>query len=453
MTQIEAQLDPVQTGQAFRALIAMVGTATSDGRIFDALTWREPPLTVYAQMINTEGHDQAPIVGRIDRVERNLDEVWGFGVLDTGSDVGREAIRMIREKFLRGVSVDAAVLDFTESDDGLAHFSAEVGALTIVGFPAFRETEIELVEAAMDHEFMPGPDGKCMICGMSKAEHEMAAAILVESGQPVDLGAGVAVLASARPIGPPREWFAQPALDKRYGLHVEPDGRIWGHVYGWGECHIGSPPGGCIQLHAHAIGYEQIIDVDGRGVLCADGTFVRTGPLVIAADHADLGMSWMRAKDHYANTALAVGDVVIGPDEHGIWCAGAIRPGTSETMIHALRASQPSVDCRDIAGRLEVISLLAVNTPGFPARSKARFAEGRVISLVASGAPVEEGCGCGGTSALSEVLERLESLERDLAPVRAAEVQARAQAVAELEADLGIDDASVVARLEAELLV
>lgn len=465
MTMIDAQLAPAENGQAFRALIALVGVETSDGRVFDALTWREPPLTVYSQMTNANGHDEAPIVGRIDRVERNANEVWGFGMLDTGSDAGRETIRLIREQFLRGVSVDAAVLDMTESNDGLTHFVAEVGALTIVGFPAFRETEIELVSDSM-------PDEASVAANLAVAFNVDLAETQTTTNWPeapdleaqvradvraggIDLGPGLSLIASARPQGPPREWFADPRLDRRRGLHVEADGRIWGHVYGWGECHVGSPPGRCVQLHADALGTDMISDIDGRGVLCDDGSFVRTGPLVIAADHADLALSWHRAKDHYANTALAVGDVTIGFDAYGIWCAGAVRPGSPPELLHALRASVPSVDCRDIAGRLEVISLLAVNTGGFPARHvAARLAEGRVLALVASGAMVDEDCGCGeASSTLTDALERLASLERDLSHVRLIERQTRENTLAEIEVELGLDRASEVAALEADLLV
>ncbi len=382
--------------QPFRMLVAVVNEATSDGRIFDRLDWRKPPLTVYSQFDNLPGHDGASVSGRIDAFERIGDEVWADGSFDLGGDAGRETVRLIQGGYLRGVSVDAAVLDMTESDDGLLHFQGEIGAVTVVGFPAFRDTQVELVEPA--------------VAAVGESEP------LAEPTGTVGLGQGVSLLAAARPTGPPRAWFDQPDLNRRSGLHVDTE-RIWGHIYGWGECHLGSPPGRCIQVPRGG-SYDYIIGVDGRGVLCDDGTLVQTGPITITADHANLRASWLQAKDHYAHTGLAVADVTCGEDEHGIWVAGRIRPGAPPEMVEALRASAPSGDWRLVGGRLNLVAILSVNTPGYPALA-ASFDGADLVSLVASSS-VAQGCGCGGNE-LAERVEVLEAeLERYTRPERAA---------------------------------
>jgi len=89
---------------------------------------------------------------------------------------------------------------------------------------------------------------------------------------------------------------------------------------------------------------------------------------------------------HYDSTSSAVADVTCGEDEHGIWVAGWVRPGTSDEMVTALRASAVSGDWRSVDGNLELIAVLAVNVPGFGIpRVRIAAAGERQISLVASG--------------------------------------------------------------------
>ena len=55
-------------------------------------------------------------------------------------------------------------------------------------------------------------------------------------------------------------------------------------------------------------------------------------------------------------------------------------------MLRALRASPLSGDWRAAAGGLEMVAVLAVNTPGFPVpRPAALVASGAVVSLTAAG--------------------------------------------------------------------
>lgn len=77
-------------------------------------------------------------------------------------------------------------------------------------------------------------------------------------------------------------------------------------------------------------------------------------------------------------------DVAIGEDEHGIWVAGAVRPGAAPEQVHALRGSPLSGDWRWIDGEYELVAALAVNTPGFPIP---READTETPALVASGRP------------------------------------------------------------------
>jgi hypothetical protein len=122
-------------------------------------------------------------------------------------------------------------------------------------------------------------------------------------------------------------------------------------------------------------------------VLTAEGHRVAVGQITLGTSHAPTrGMSVAKAIDHYGDTGTAVADVTAGVDDHGLWIAGAVRPGASVEQLHALRASALSGDWRRIGGQLRMVALLAVNVPGFPIpRLSTNVNSGKQLSLVASG--------------------------------------------------------------------
>jgi hypothetical protein len=190
--------------------------------------------------------------------------------------------------------------------------------------------------------------------------------------------------AAGAPVTPPDEWFADPALDKPTPLVVTSDGRVYGHLAAWNTRHIGMP-GTVVPPRSRAnYGYYR------TGVVtAASGAEVPVGQLTLAGGHASLRSSAAQAAKHYDDTGSAVADLAAGEDQHGIWLAGALRPGVTDTQIRALRASAPSGDWRPIGGTLELVAACMVNTPGFPiARALTASADdgGEVLALVAAGA-------------------------------------------------------------------
>jgi 2'-5' RNA ligase len=181
---------------------------------------------------------------------------------------------------------------------------------------------------------------------------------------------------------PPTGWFVDPQLSGPTPITVTDDGRVFGHAAAWNSCHTGfadtcvSPP------LENDYGYFTTGEV-----LTAEGHRVAVGQITLGTSHAATrGLSVARAIDHYGDTGTAVADVTAGRDEHGIWIAGAVRPGTSPDHLHALRASALSGDWRRIGGALRMVALLAVNVPGFPIpRVGTALAAGKQLSLVASG--------------------------------------------------------------------
>lgn len=212
------------------------------------------------------------------------------------------------------------------------------------------------------------------------------AAHLRDAGRtPPDLTASALTASvSAENWAPPSEWFADPKLSVPTGITIDASGRVYGHAAQWGSCHVGyadecvSPP------------HEDAHDYFMSGELVtAEGDTVSVGQITVGTGHASLGANHRAAAEHYDNTGVAVADVTVGNDAHGIWVAGAVRPSASSDRVHELRASgQVSGDWRRIGGKLRLVGLLAVNVPGFPVpRMRARVASGAQVALVAAGRP------------------------------------------------------------------
>lgn len=188
---------------------------------------------------------------------------------------------------------------------------------------------------------------------------------------------------------PPVAWFADPKLAGYTGIVITDEGRLYGHVAPWNACHIGYD-GQCVtapreDAHDHYLTGE---------VVCSDGSRAAVGQITVGTGHASLYLSAKPAADHYDDTGTAVADVSVGNDKHGIWVAGAIRPGSDPASVFALRAAgRVSGDWRRIGGKLRLVALLGVNTAGFltgDTRTRARVAGGQPMALVAAGvsAPV-----------------------------------------------------------------
>jgi len=216
--------------------------------------------------------------------------------------------------------------------------------------------------------------------------YDHVAAHLRDAGQePAPFRALHAVTASSQLWQPPAAWFTDPHLSLPTPITVADDGRIYGHAAQWGSCHIGQE-GVCVQPpHEDAHPYYRTGEVK-----CDDGSRVAVGQITVGTGHAPLHLGASPAAEHYDNTGAAVADVAVGNDRHGIWVAGAIRPGADPLRVYELQAAgQVSGDWRRIGGELRMVGLLAVNVPGFPVpKMRARVASGEPQALVAAGRPV-----------------------------------------------------------------
>jgi hypothetical protein len=251
------------------------------------------------------------------------------------------------------------------------------------------------------------------------------------SGQSMHLVASATAIATA----PPRDWFEDPHLIEPTRLSITEEGRIFGHLAEWGTCHIGFQ-NVCTTPPASASDYLYF----ATGVLETSDGSVPVGQITMGCGHAGEGGARMAAA-HYDNLGWAVADIAIGEDEIGIWFSGAIRPGTKQEQIDALRAAgSVSGDWRRIGDGLELVAALAVNVPGFPITPTRLAASGGVQTmLVASG-----------------IVMTPEKSQESLRQIVAAAVNARLEEIkaAEVMADLRVktkrDPASVMASLAAK---
>jgi hypothetical protein len=164
------------------------------------------------------------------------------------------------------------------------------------------------------------------------------------------------------PVEPPRDWFARRKFDQARPVEVSKDGHVYGHVAEWGVPHIGYGTGRRVLPPKSRSKYAHFLT---SHVLCDDGAQVKTGPLYIDCDHADLDLNIHQAKEHMAHTGSAVADVAVFEDEFGIQVAGALRPTASPAQVRVVRGSDVSPDWRPVPGGHEMVGLVSVNTSGF----------------------------------------------------------------------------------------
>jgi hypothetical protein len=187
--------------------------------------------------------------------------------------------------------------------------------------------------------------------------------------------------ASAIPVSPPDDWFDDPKLTKPTTLSVTAEGRVFGHLAPWGVTHIGMA--GSVPAPKNRSGNYSFFRT-GQ-IVTASGKSVRVGQLTLVGGHASRTASAEEAVKHYDDTQSGVADIAVGEDKHGIWAAGALRPGVTPEQIRVMRASPPSGDWRRINGNLELVAACHVNTQGFPI-AEAMVAGGAITALVAAGA-------------------------------------------------------------------
>lgn len=378
-------------GAAFEGVLAVVGSPTSDGRylIPGEIFNRELPRPLLVQTATEDGHHGAESCGRIDSIEyipvtdfARRDEfaladvsddaivVWGTGTFD-GSEHADAAERIIENgagvsidmppdriapfnpDTLEEVPEDEVDMQALMSGEYLLGIGGKIAAATVVSIPAFEEASIKLSA------------GKALI----------ASAYGLKIRKPQVLTASAAGQA---PLVPPRDWFFAEEPSQPVPLTVTKEGRVYGHLALWDQCHVGGM--GCDRAPRSLSNYAYFhlgeIDTDDGPLAVGRITVGKEG--TAKGGHASVVLGQQGAMEHYDKTGCVAAFVRAKDGNLGIWLSGAIRSDVPAEKIRDLRANPPSGDWRDD----ELVGVLAVPVPGFPIP--------RYEALVASGATGEE---------------------------------------------------------------
>lgn len=376
--------DYVKRGEMipWSGVLAVEGIETGDKRIIapEALTWREFPLPLMFQYVNPvagDGHDGATLTARIDNIVRIDDgRIFANGFIDPTMPDGDTQVMAMDKGLIRGVSVDLDMVRQIEVEgpDGEMRTiitSARIAGATVCPFQAFMEASITL-----DAELMQLLEEEGAVAASGEFVGARARINLpVDAIETLLLEVEEALVAAAAPsnvielasqspipIDPPAEWFAQMQVNELTPLTVTANGRVFGHVAAWGTCHI-SFANRCQPVPRSSSNYSKF---RCGSVLTAEGTTIRTGPIVMDTIHPDLRWKASDAMRFYADTGAAVCDVVPYEDQFGIFVAGAVRPTVKPAQLRAFRGSDISPDWRNIDGNPhECCAMLAVNNSGF----------------------------------------------------------------------------------------
>jgi hypothetical protein len=339
--------------------LALTGVRTRDGRLIDTATF-EPldlPRSIKLKTIDAPGHDGSVVCGRLDEVtvaDNGVVSGRGWALAD---EVGKRAAFLLSTKALRGNSIDMSVamkdVKIRGVEEGDSYWmemdftNAKLKATTLLTEPAFDNAGGEIPEGWIVEGFNEADAMVASLCAAatpSEPEAEHAFAFNILSERPKIDGA----------------LFQKPELSELTAVSPDEDERVTGHIAGWRTEHL-SHPG----VYPPRTNTNYAFFTSGKTVLTTEGR-VAVGNLVIGGDHAPESLGWEAARDAYANTTTVWADVAIGEDDFGIWVSGIVRPGTSDEMLHAARASGCSGDWRRIGSNLELILGLSVPADGFP---------------------------------------------------------------------------------------
>lgn len=404
-------------------VLCVIGEPTGDRRQFNAVSWAELPLPLRRNVVESHGgvpQTQAVLVGRIDEMEMRGNQVYGAGVIDLGSEAGREAARQMGTEddpgFLRGVSIDA-----DETPGAPATIELVYGAGCSDLGPDSTEAELA---ACMEPELMIWSDARIrgatltdipaiadanlyLTDGPDDAAPEVPEEEPVSEDDTAD-GPSVADLVEALtaaahiveiPDVPPAEWFDEPTDMPEFGaITITDEGRLFGYLAPANTGHRSyAGSGRRVTAPKGNVDYDRWM-TRARVVQSGEGTHrIATGAVTMECGHAPTSgpgaQSAAASLRHYDDSCSLFATARVGENKHGTWIAGALLPDVTAAQVARALACELSGDWRphtDRRGWREMVAALFVPVPGFAMGNRARVSM-REGALVASTVPVRFG--------------------------------------------------------------
>jgi hypothetical protein len=360
------------------------------------------------QKASAPGHDGKISIGRpemlwiapADADGREVPHLWGAGTFDSADSDAADVVRKIGAGYAGTVSADLAnaqadlrwvdsntneQVDEPDEDQVYAYLEGEdigvvpveyvhtwwLAGATLVQDPGFHTGWIRATTQSPAE--MVADNTPVWELDMSSVGPLAASAAPTPTAEPGSQR-WCEQVAAAVPWTPPAAWFSDPQLSGPTKVTVADDGRVFGHVARWDtlhEVHQVPPPhcpfgGSYPKFHRHP-------------VATSDGGMMLTGPLATNG-HAstDASVTVAAAQMHYDDPNFILADVVAGEDQHGIWVAGALRPGVSAFQVLLAHRYSFSGDWRDGA----MIAACSCSVPAFSIHH-----DETVVALAASAGP------------------------------------------------------------------
>ena len=362
---IDAQTPEGETFRTFTdSVIALLGTPTSDGRMLANgidLSFRSFPLPLMWCKQSKEGHSDSYTVGVIESARLQSNQVLASGYLLNTPEADAAANELAHGVSSPSVDLASADWEFTDItgapvtpdslDAGNAYMTftkAELIGTTLVATAAFGDTKLALNDTREARD--------------------------------------VALVAAAgfQPKVYDHRLFSNPNLTGPTMPTMGDDGRIYGHLAVFGQCHR-SIQTECVMVPRSPSDYAHFHT--SPALRLDNGSRLPVGRLTVGTGHADPKLGAAPAAAHYDNTGACFALVRVGEDKHGIWFSGVAAPWATPEQVEQGIHSPLSGDWRNFGQGLDLIAALSVNTPGFSARGRDDD-QGQPIALVASVGPV-----------------------------------------------------------------
>lgn len=345
------------------AVIGLVGTPTSDGRMLAStidLSFRSFPLPLMWCKQSKEGHSDSYTVGVIETAELRGNAIFASGYLLNTPEADAAATELAHGVTSPSVDLASAEWVFTDltgkelsgeispdTDAYMTFTKAELIGTTLVATAAFGDTKLAINESREARE----------VSLVAAAEY--------------------------RPKVYDHRLFENPNLTGPTLPTMGADGRIYGHLAVFGQCHR-SVQTECVMVPRSPSDYAHFHT--SPAVRLDNGQRLPVGRLTVGTGHADPRLGAAPAAAHYDNTGTCFALVRVGEDAHGVWFSGVAAPWATPEQVEQGVHSPLSGDWRNFGQGLDLVAALAVNTPGFSARGRDDD-QGQPLALVASVGP------------------------------------------------------------------